>query len=298
VQPSPPLVPSAAAQKAAHILLVEDAKINQFVATRLMQGLGYSVDVANNGVEAVAACTATEYDVVFMDVMMPEMDGLTATAIIRKLPKPFCGPYIIALTAVSQKEDKDACLRAGMDDFLLKPVTRNALAAKLDAVLAAHASAPPIVPADQHQAAEQVVEPDGSDAPVFDETIYADLADALGHDETPSVLDLFLSDTEQRFTVMRVAAKTSDHDCVKREAHSMKSSAANFGFLRLSALAKALERDALGLGGPTLSARLDALARAFADIKAIAASQLGPPAPATRPGNTAQPEAQGEIHVD
>jgi CheY-like chemotaxis protein len=294
-----PLVPSAAAaQKAAHILLVEDTKINQFVATRLIQGLGHSVDVANNGVDAIAACTATEYDVVFMDVMMPEMDGLAATTIIRKLPKPFCDPYIIALTAVTQKEDKDACLRAGMDDFLLKPVTRSALAAKLDAVLAARTPAPSIVPADQHQGAEQVVEPASSDALVFDEAIYAELADALGHNEMPSVLDLFLSDTEQRFTVMRVAAKTGDHDCVKREAHSMKSSAANFGFLRLSALAKALERDALGLGWPTLSARLDALARAFADIKAIAASQLGPSAPATHPGNTAQPEAQGEIHVD
>jgi two-component system, sensor histidine kinase len=292
--PSPPLAPEPMnAAPSIRILLVEDNKTNQFVATKLIEGLGYSVDLAGNGVEALAACSSTEYDVVFMDVMMPEMDGLAATSAIRKLPAPFCKPHIIALTAISDKDDKDVCLSAGMDDYLLKPVTRNAIAAKLDAYFALHAEAGSASAAPAPQAA-----PAGSgnvDLPAaFDGSIYAELAGALGADGIKSVLALFLGDTEQRFTLMREAAKSGECATVKREAHSLKSSAANFGFLRLSQTAKALERDAPGLAGPALDERLDVVAGEFAEIRDLAKTTLLAPAGAGRSRAT----SQGEAHVE
>jgi len=286
-KPPPRLVPEAAGGP-IRILLVEDNKTNQFVATKLIQSLGHHVDVANNGIEAMAACTATAYDVVFMDVMMPEMDGLAATAAIRKLPAPFCAPHIIALTALSENDDRDACRDAGMDDFLLKPVTRNAIAAKLDTYLAARA---PLVPA----AATPAVSPASAAAApaVFDEAVYAELAETLGPDDIRMVTEVFLSDTVQYLAAMRRAANIGDNSAVKREAHGLKSSAANLGFLRLAALAKAIERDALGLNWPALLARLDVVARALAEVEAIAKSRLAAPAAAAQRNDS----IRGEVHV-
>ena len=272
LQGSPPLVPAAtAAARPLHILLVEDNKTNQLVASKMLQGLGYTVDIANNGFEAVAACSATRYDIAFMDVMMPEMDGLAATKAIRKLPPPNCDPRIIALTAIVQKEDRDLCLDAGMNDFLIKPVTKSAIAEKLEAFCSAVPSATPAKPSST-----SALEPAQGvgDTERFDAAIYAELDEALGPGGIDDVLELFLSDTERRFLVMREAAKDDDSECVKREIHSLKSSAANFGFLRLSAMARALEQDAFGLNWPDLLARLEATAREFAAIKVLAATQL------------------------
>jgi signal transduction histidine kinase/DNA-binding response OmpR family regulator len=274
LQQSPPLVPAAsAAARPLRLLLVEDNKTNQLVAIKMLRGLGYTVDIAGNGFEAIAACGATGYDIVFMDVMMPEMDGLAATRAIRKLPPPNCDPHIIALTAAVQKEDKDLCLDAGMNDFLIKPVTKSAIAEKLAAFFVAAPAGTPVAPAPapvpetQHAA---------GDAERYDPAIYAELAEALGPGGVGEVLELFLSDTERRFLVMREAAKDDDSERVKRETHSLKSSAANFGFLRLSAMAHALEQDAFGLNWPELLARLEAVAREFAAVKTFAAAHHVP----------------------
>ncbi len=289
LQHSPPLVPAAAAAaRPLRMLLVEDNKTNQLVATKMLKGLGYTVDIADNGFEAVAACAATNYDVVFMDVMMPEMDGLAATKAIRKLPRPNCDPHIIALTAIVQKEDRDLCLDAGMNDFLIKPVTKRAIAEKLEAFFAAAPAGTPTAPAST-----PVPEPSHSagDAERFDPAIYAELAEALGPDGIGDVCDLFLDDTERRFLVMREAAKDDDSERVKREIHSLKSSAANFGFLRLSALAQALEQDAFGLNWPELLARLEAVAREFAAVKTLAAAHLVPSATPDHPEHGEQAHA-------
>ena len=128
-----PLVPASVPMtQPPRILLVEDNETNRLVAIKLLQGLGCGADVACNGVEAVEVCRATVYDLVLMDVMMPEMDGLSAARAIRRLTAPFGQPYIIAVTANAQKQDKEMCLEAGMDDFLPKPLTRASLRAKLE----------------------------------------------------------------------------------------------------------------------------------------------------------------------
>ena len=103
------------------ILLVEDNKVNQMVASKLLERLGYRADLANNGLEAVQVFQEKIYDLIFMDMQMPEMDGLTATKLIRQSPEN-SQVRIVAMTANARPEDRQACLDAGMDDFISKPI--------------------------------------------------------------------------------------------------------------------------------------------------------------------------------
>jgi CheY-like chemotaxis protein len=108
--------------KPLRILLAEDNLVNQKVVLRMLKKFGYDADVAGNGLEAVDAARHQSYDLVLMDVHMPEMDGIEATQIIRGALAPERQPRIVAITAAAMTEDQQACLAAGMDSFLTKPV--------------------------------------------------------------------------------------------------------------------------------------------------------------------------------
>jgi signal transduction histidine kinase/DNA-binding response OmpR family regulator len=114
------------------ILLAEDNVVNQRVAARLLERMGYRADLAANGVEVLEALRRQSYDVVLMDVQMPEMDGIEATQHIRREWPEDQQPWIIALTANAMQEDRDDCLTAGMNDYLAKPVQLTALQAVLE----------------------------------------------------------------------------------------------------------------------------------------------------------------------
>jgi CheY-like chemotaxis protein len=111
-----------------HILLVEDHPVNQKLALALLARLGYTADLAENGLIAVQAAAQRPYALILMDMQMPDMDGLEATRIIRATDNPNQHTYIIALTANAMQSDKDACSAAGMNAFLSKPFNREALA--------------------------------------------------------------------------------------------------------------------------------------------------------------------------
>lgn len=104
------------------ILLAEDNRVNQKFAVLLLKKLGYQADVVSNGAEVLQALHSHSYDVVFMDVEMPEMDGLTATRQICEQWSVHERPRIIALTAYAQRGDREQCLAAGMDDYITKPI--------------------------------------------------------------------------------------------------------------------------------------------------------------------------------
>jgi CheY-like chemotaxis protein len=125
-----------AAKQSIRILLVEDNPVNQKLATRLLSKAGYQVKVANNGVEAVSIYSAApeQYDIIFMDVQMPEMDGKEATRIIRQKEEQMKNEIqnsppipIIAMTAQAMKGDREKCLEAGMNDYIAKPIKREAV---------------------------------------------------------------------------------------------------------------------------------------------------------------------------
>ncbi|MFB3765960.1 MAG: response regulator, partial [Methanotrichaceae archaeon] len=108
------------------ILLAEDNPVNQKVTQRMLEHLGYSSDVAANGLEALRAMENRFYSIILMDVHMPEMDGIEATRIIRQ--RWPVGPKIIAITAYALDYSREMCLKAGMDDYIAKPVNMNELA--------------------------------------------------------------------------------------------------------------------------------------------------------------------------
>jgi CheY-like chemotaxis protein/HPt (histidine-containing phosphotransfer) domain-containing protein len=237
------------------ILLAEDNLTNRLVAIKLVDTLGVGVDIANNGVDAVAACSATAYDLVFMDVMMPEMDGLAATRAIRQLAPPYCNPHIIALTANVQPSDKAKCFEAGMNDFLPKPVTRSALARALARFLPPEPAEPPADTDVEHPPPV-----------IFNEVPLLALQRVIGIESAQSVVNIFVEDTKKRIAVMRRELAAGCNEKVATEAHATKSSAAMLGFQRLSRLAETLEADAPALERNELEARINDLSSAYLEV--------------------------------
>jgi len=123
--------PGLAARHPLRILLAEDNVVNQKLALRPLQRMGYRADLASNGIEAVESVARQAYDVILMDVQMPEMDGLEATRRIVATYAANVRPRIIAMTANAMQGDREMCLAAGMDDYITKPIRVDALVAAL-----------------------------------------------------------------------------------------------------------------------------------------------------------------------
>jgi CheY-like chemotaxis protein len=129
---SPGLDPEMAQRLPLRILLAEDNAVNQKLALRLLGQLGYRADVAGNGLEAIAALERQRYDVVLMDVQMPELDGLEAARVICQRWPQAERPRLIAVTANAMQGDREQCLEAGMDDYISKPIRVDELVAVLN----------------------------------------------------------------------------------------------------------------------------------------------------------------------
>jgi len=134
--------PETPAPVDASVLLVEDAPVNQLLARVMLEKLGYRVDLAENGAEAIEAVQSKQYDVILMDCLMPVLDGFETTARIRSLDGPAGRTPIVALTASAMADDRERCLLAGMDDYLPKPIHPAALAAALARCLASPERSP------------------------------------------------------------------------------------------------------------------------------------------------------------
>ena len=127
--------PTIARPKGLRVLLAEDNPVNQKFAVRVLQGAGHTVTVANNGREAIEHTGSQEFDIVLMDVQMPEVDGLDATRAIRVRERGRTRLPIIAMTANAMKGDREMCLEAGMDGYVPKPVKKDVLFAEVERVL-------------------------------------------------------------------------------------------------------------------------------------------------------------------
>jgi CheY-like chemotaxis protein len=130
----PTLDPDQAARHPLRILLAEDNVVNQKLALRLLQQMGYRADLASNGIEAIESVERQAYDVVLMDVQMPDMDGLEASRQICARMPPANRPRIVAMTANAMQGDREMCMEAGMDDYLTKPIRVDRLVEALNQV--------------------------------------------------------------------------------------------------------------------------------------------------------------------
>ena len=238
----------AAATVRLRVLLAEDNVVNQRVASLMLERLGYRPDVVGNGEEAVLAVRSRPYDVVLMDVQMPVMDGLQATRTIRgELPRER-QPRVVAMTANAMAEDREACLAAGMDDYLAKPVRREDLAGALRRAATAlgHLTAAEH-PVNEPPASRPSPEPTGAaaaPAPPVDPSVLQSLTSRLGDRAGPMVarlLDTWESETAGRVEELDRAAGAPDPDGVARMAHAIRGGSAALGAQELAHVCGQLE---------------------------------------------------------
>jgi CheY-like chemotaxis protein/HPt (histidine-containing phosphotransfer) domain-containing protein len=254
--------PQMAARRPLRILLAEDNAVNQKVALKTLGRLGYRADVAANGLEVLDALERQSYDVVLMDMQMPEMDGLEATRQICQHWPAEQRPRIIAMTANAMQGDRELCLDAGMDDYISKPVRIQDLISVLE-------QATPNSSVPTATAPATMGEPDSS---VLDRRVLARLQAELGGGDPAIVVELiemFLTDTPQLMADLHQALAHRSVDELQRAAHTLKSSSASLGAQQLAACCGALERLARERQLDEAAAHLDQIEAAYAQVEQI-----------------------------
>ncbi|MDQ5986405.1 MAG: Sensor histidine kinase RcsC [Syntrophus sp. SKADARSKE-3] len=241
----PHLMVRESRRNAVRILLAEDNITNQMVAIGILKNMGLRADAVANGVEAVKALETIPYDLVLMDVQMPEMDGLDATRQIRNLQSNVLnhGIPVIAMTAHAMQGDRDRCMGVGMNDYIAKPIDPRMLAEVLERWLPADTSKAEAHPPGRYEDAHHVSQE--PDIPVFDE---AGMRSRLMEDDDLAriVIEGFLDDTPKQIEDLRIYLEAGDALGTERQAHSIKGAAANVGGEILRTLAFEMEKAAKG----------------------------------------------------
>jgi signal transduction histidine kinase/HPt (histidine-containing phosphotransfer) domain-containing protein len=286
---SPKAEPLLADRLPLSILLCEDNAINQKVAARILKQLGYQSDIAANGREALEAIDRQHYDLIFMDMMMPEMDGLTATRAIRERQKDGAAHpnydsriLIIAMTAHAQQADRESCIAAGMDDYLAKPIRPSDLRGVIERwapqIHPAAAARPVAAPETAAAPASQTTSAPTGEPPV-DMSRLADLTEG-SPESMRELVDMFYKQTERQFKEIEDAVRANDFAAVGHIAHSCKGASATLGMTRLAAVLLKLEK--LGKSG-VLTGAEGFCAEARREFKDIQSFLAGHPTLAVTP---------------
>ena len=238
----------------ARVLVAEDNQVNQKVAVKMLEKLGYRADVAGNGLEVVEALERIPYAVVLMDVQMPEMDGLEATREIRKREDGGRKTRIIAMTAGAMREDREMALEAGMDDYVSKPVKPEELEAVLERWLSSEEREPEATGRSLNDEAAAPEDP-------LDRAVVGNLLELGGREMLSELVEMFFGDMTFGLSNLKVAAREGDATSVERIAHTLKGGSGNMGATRMAAVCAELE-DAGASGDlasvPALIERLEA----------------------------------------
>ncbi len=257
------------------VLLAEDNITNQQVALGILRKLGVRADAVANGAEVVRALETIPYDVVLMDIQMPEMDGFEATRVIRGGSPKALRPNIpiVAMTARALQGDRERCIAAGMDDYVTKPVSRMALTAALDRWLPRRAGTPPQPSAEPElsDVPEPVAEPEAAPAPAAEPPVFdreGMLVRLMGDEELArDVVDGFLEDAPKQFEGLRVCISAADETGALRRVHTIKGASANVGGDALSAAALEAERAGQAGGVDAIMSRVPVLESQFVQLR-------------------------------
>jgi PAS domain S-box-containing protein len=231
----------------AHVLLAEDNPVNQEVALNMLDALGCRVEVVANGWQAVEAVSRSGLDLILMDCQMPEMDGYQATALIRESERGARAEEgripIVALTAHAMEGDRERCLAAGMDDYLAKPFSQDQLGKVLARWLKPAPATQSVSPGTSEQNAQGSSAAEAKGVSIDAKTL--ETIRALQRQGKPDllarVINIYLEDSLRLLEALRQALSHGDGVGLKRQAHSLKSSSANVGAMRLAELCAELE---------------------------------------------------------
>ena len=287
--------PEMARRHPLRILLAEDNVVNQKLALRLLGQMGYRADVAANGLEAIEAVERQTYDVVLMDVQMPELDGFEASREINRRWPGAGRPRLVAMTANVMQGDRELCAAAGMDDYVSKPVRVEELVAALERCrwrpeagargapapdVGAAATPPgprPLATGSREQArsvAPRSADPEGARAAaVIDRTAFERLTATMGGAFVAELIDTFVEDGRELIATLRRALAAGDLDAFRRAAHSLKSNSETLGAAGLAAPARELEAMARAGSLDGAGDRLEPLVREY-EIVARALGEL------------------------
>ncbi len=262
-------IPRLAEQLPLMILLAEDNVVNQKVALLILQRMGYRADVAGNGLEVLQALHRQSYDVVLMDVQMPEMDGLTATRRICQEWSQSQRPRIIAMTANAMQGDREVCIDAGMDDYLSKPIRVEELVQALSKCQTGSVQGSSAL---KDRATAKINNGQQKmDKTAIDREALESLRDMAGENASEmliEVIDSYLEDAPKLLHTISTAIAQGDAAALRQAAHTLNSTSATLGATTLSKFCKELE--AIGRAGTVegASERLPQLAAESERVKA------------------------------
>jgi CheY-like chemotaxis protein len=227
-------MPMPTANLSANILLVEDSLLNQAVMVAMLRNAGHQVDLADCGTKGIEAASEKDYDIILMDVSMPDMTGMEATAIIRQLGGTAATVPIIAITAHALAGYEAMCLAAGMNGYATKPISQKDLLALVTKWCVTSAPQPISDSLPDNS-------PDDDHSINIDETRLDELTATLGQAHIKELLQIYLTELNTRSETIKQAIINPDLTVLSREGHTIKSSSATFGITSLQALGKELE---------------------------------------------------------
>ena len=247
------------------ILLAEDNVVNQRMAQLLLERLAQSADIVSNGIEAVNAATHLPYDVILMDVLMPEMDGLDATRLIRQRLTAQRQPRIIAMTANALSGDRERCLEAGMDDYISKPIQLPELAKVMERNRPG--AGPPEAGTATVSIASPVASPASEEASGYSREAIERLLSATGPAGTSMVLGAMIDSSTSQLDGLQRALAAADRKELRRHAHSLKANAKTVGANTLARRFEELEGLSAASADPAAAA--SAVAAAANDYRRL-----------------------------
>ncbi|HEV2674845.1 MAG TPA: response regulator [Aliidongia sp.] len=247
-------------EQGPHVLIAEDNAINQEIAATILRGAGYRVDLANDGREAVEAATRHLYDLVLMDVQMPGVDGLQAAREIRAVPGPSGRVPIVALTANAMLGDREACLAAGMNDYVSKPFERVGLLATIAQWISGGVSD---VPAEAVAAAAG----GGLDTGHLDR-----LAEMMSDTRFSLIVESYLGAIPVQLAEFATMTRAANFEGMARASHVLNGSSGNLGVREMQRLSAELEQAARAEDGAAIERLLVAVeAAARSSVNALGA---------------------------